>query len=178
MKKRSAGLLMYRMQDGRALEVFLVHPGGPFYVKKDLGTWSIPKGEVGTDEDALAAAAREFHEETGKRAAGRFFPLGEVKQSGGKVVTAWAFAGEFEAAALRSSTCLIEWPPRSGRQIEIPEVDRGAWFTVAEARAKMVSGQVPLLDRLVQVLDADLPEVERRRATGVPTVGSLDELSD
>ena len=150
MAKRSAGLLMYRRGDRQVLEVFLVHPGGPFWAKKDLGAWSIPKGEIGDGEDAPAAAEREFLEETGKRAEGPFLPLGEVKQAGGKVVTAWAFAGEFEAAELRSNTCRMEWPPRSGRQIQIPEVDRGEWFPVAEARRKMVPAQVALLDRLVE----------------------------
>ncbi len=142
--------VMSRRLDGRELEVFLVHPGGPFWAKRDLGAWSIPKGEYGAGEEALAAAEREFLEETGKRAEGPFRLLGAVKQAGGKVVTAWAFAGKFEASLLKSNTCTVEWPPRSGREIEIPEVDRGEWFSVEEARGRILTAQLPLLDRLVE----------------------------
>jgi predicted NUDIX family NTP pyrophosphohydrolase len=125
MHRRSAGLLMYRRQN-LELEVFLVHPGGPFWAKKNLGAWSVPKGGYEEDEPALDAARREFQEETGFVAEGNFLELGEVLQAGGKVVSAWAFEGDCNPAALTSNLCHVEWPPRSGRMIEIPEVDRGA----------------------------------------------------
>jgi predicted NUDIX family NTP pyrophosphohydrolase len=145
--KRSAGLLMYRER-----EVFLVHPGGPFWAKKDLGAWSICKGEYADDELPLEAAKREFHEETGFVAAGDFLDLGTVKQAGGKLVSAWAFAGNYDPSKLVSNRCQIEWPPRSGRLMEIPEVDRGAWFALPQAREKMLKSQTPFLDRLAQLL--------------------------
>jgi predicted NUDIX family NTP pyrophosphohydrolase len=151
MAKRSAGLLMYRRQNS-GLEVFLVHPGGPFWAKKDLGAWSIPKGEYSDGEDPLKAARREFTEETGFAARGDFLDLGTIRQAGGKLVSVWAIEGDCDPAQLRSNTCMIEWPPRSGRQIEIPEVDRGAWFGIEEAREKILKSQLPvvalLLDRL------------------------------
>jgi predicted NUDIX family NTP pyrophosphohydrolase len=145
--KRSAGLLMYR---GR--EVFLVHPGGPFWAKKDLGAWSICKGEYVDGEPPLEAAKREFQEETGFVAEGDFLDLGTVKQAGGKLVSAWAFAGDCDPAQLISNRCQVEWPPRSGRMIEIPEVDRGAWFSMSEARERILKSQTPFLDRLEQLL--------------------------
>ncbi len=148
MPKRSAGLLMFRRKS-EELEVFLVHPGGPVWAKKDLGAWSIPKGEYSEHESALEAAKREFHEETGFPVGGPLIELGEKKQSTGKIVTAWAFEGDCDPANLRSNTCVIEWPPRSGRKLEIPEVDRGAWFSIQEARGRMLSGQVPFLDQLL-----------------------------
>lgn len=147
MPKQSAGLLLYRRTE-RGTEVFLVHPGGPFWAKKDLGAWSIPKGEYAGDEDPLAAARREFEEETGFAIGGEFIELGTMRQAGGKVVAAWAVEGDCDAAKLRSNLCQIEWPPRSGRMIDIPEVDRGAWFSLHEARERIVSGQRPFLDRL------------------------------
>lgn len=148
MPKRSAGILMFRRKhDG--LEVFLVHPGGPFWVKKDLGAWTVPKGEYAEDEEPLAAAKREFQEETGFSAAGDFIELGEVRQNSGKIVTAFAVEGDCEPDKLVSNFCPVEWPPRSGRQIEIPEVDRGAWFSVEEARRRIFSSQSPFLDILV-----------------------------
>ena len=158
MTKQSAGLLLYRRSpQGPAvsshLEVFLVHPGGPFWAKKDLGAWSIPKGEYGDGEDAIAAARREFAEETGFAAEGELAALGTIRPSGGKLVSAWAMEGDCDPAALRSNTCEIEWPPRSGRRIEIPEVDRGAWFPLAEARRRILAGQQPLLDRLAERLE-------------------------
>jgi predicted NUDIX family NTP pyrophosphohydrolase len=131
MAKRSAGLLMYRWHN-RELQVFLVHPGGPFWAKKDMGAWSISKGEYVDGEIPLEAAKREFHEETGFTAQGTFLELGTVQQSGGKVVYAWA----------------VEWPPRSGRMIEIPEVDRGDWFSMGEARERILKSQALFLDRL------------------------------
>lgn len=152
MPKFSAGILLYRRKP--ELEVFLVHPGGPFWAKKDA--WSIPKGEYEPDEEPLAAARREFLEETGAAAEaafrGEFLPLGVIRQPSGKQVTAWAVEGDFDPAQLHSNTCLVEWPPRSGREIEIPEVDRGAWFTVDAARKKIFRGQDKLLDRLAEAV--------------------------
>ena len=148
MAKTSAGLLVYRIRDGRT-EVLLVHPGGPFWKNKDDGAWSIPKGEVEGDEDPLAAARREFAEELGMPAGdGPFRPLPAVKQKGGKTVLAWAVAGDLDAAGIRSNTFTVEWPPRSGRQVEFAEVDRAAWFDLWAARAKINSAQAALLDQL------------------------------
>lgn len=149
--KRSAGLLMYRRRkDG--IEVFLVHPGGPIWAKKDQGAWTLPKGEYDADEDPLAAAQREFHEETGFTASGNFIELGSVTQKSGKVVTAWAFEGDCDPAALVSNTCEIEWPPRSGKRLEIPEIDRGRWYDIADASKYLRQEQCKLLDTLVQQL--------------------------
>ena len=145
MVKRSAGLLMYRRREAQ-VEVFLVHPGGPFWVKKDAGAWSIPKGEYLSDEPALEAAIREFHEETGFTPAGPYLDLGSATQSGGKVVSAWAFEGDCNPAKLASNLARIEWPPRSGRHIDVPEIDRGDWFGLAQAQEKILKGQHPLLD--------------------------------
>jgi predicted NUDIX family NTP pyrophosphohydrolase len=149
-RKRSAGVLLYRRRE--ELEVFLVHPGGPFWAKKDLGAWSLPKGEIGEDEDPLAAARREFTEETGFPLDGEFRPLQPVKMSSGKVVLAWAVEGDCDPDALRSNAFSMEWPPKSGRQQEFPEVDRGGWFTIAEARERLLSGQRPFLDDLVELM--------------------------
>lgn len=151
MPKRSAGLLLYRKNTG-SLEVFLVHPGGPFWVKKDLGAWSIPKGEYADGEEPLDAARREFEEETGFRAPAGGEALGELKQAGGKMVTAWAAEGDFDPSRLVSNTCEIEWPPHSGRKIEIPEVDRAAWFSLPEARQRILQSQLPFLERLEAAL--------------------------
>ena len=149
---RSAGLLLYRVRDG-APEVLLGHMGGPFWARKDERAWSIPKGEYGDDEDPLAAARREFAEETGSPPPdGAALPLGEVRQSGGKRVVAWALEGDLDPATVRSNTFVMEWPPRSGRQQEFPEIDRAAWFDLDAARRKVVKGQVPLLDALEQLL--------------------------
>ena len=147
MAKCSAGLLMYRRHN-RQLEVFLVHPGGPFWAKKDLGAWSISKGEYLEGELPLEAARREFEEETGFAATGDFLDLGAVQQAGGKVVSAWAFEGDCDPNKLISNRCEIEWPPRSGRKIEIPEVDRASWFSIAEAKERILKSQVPFLERL------------------------------
>jgi predicted NUDIX family NTP pyrophosphohydrolase len=152
MAKRSAGLLMYRRGSRRQLEVFLVHPGGPFWAKKDMGAWSIAKGEYVEGEPPLEAARREFEEETGFAAEGSFLELGTVKQASGKVVSAWAFEGDCDPVKLTSNRCQVEWPPRSGRMIEIPEVDRGGWFSIGEARARILKSQAPFLDRLGQLL--------------------------
>lgn len=138
---------MYRRREGR-LEVFLVHPGGPYFAKKDRGAWGIPKGEYGPDEEPIAAARREFTEETGFPAEGEFLPLGQIVQKSGKLTTAWAFEGDCDPAALVSNTCDIEWPPRSHRTITIPEVDGGRWFSAAEARIFLRDDQHPLLIRL------------------------------
>ena len=152
MARQSAGLLMYRRRDDR-VEVFLVHPGGPFWARKDQGAWSIPKGEFGDEEDPLAAAQREFEEETGFSAAGEFTPLEPVKQSGGKVVHAWACAGDCNPTAIRSNTFSMEWPPRSGKQQQFSEVDRAAWFTFEQARDKILKSQLPLLEQLAALLE-------------------------
>jgi predicted NUDIX family NTP pyrophosphohydrolase len=149
MPNPSAGILLYR-RAAAGLEVFLIHPGGPFWAKKD--SWSIPKGEYSPDEELLAAARREFQEETGMAVDGSFLSLGSIRQPSGKEVTAWALEGDFDPAALVSNTCQVEWPPRSGRQIEIPEADRGAWFSLEEARKKIFRGQETLLDRLAVAL--------------------------
>ena len=144
---RSAGLLLYRRREGR-LEVFLIHPGGPLFVKKDAGFWSIPKGEYESDEPPLEAARREFEEETGFRAEGQFLLLTPIRQKSGKLVTAWAVEGDADPAALRSNTFQLEWPPGSGVRREYPEVDRGDWFALPAARGKINAAQIPLLDEL------------------------------
>lgn len=151
MARQSAGILVYRRVDG-GCEVLLVHPGGPFWAKKDLGTWSIPKGEFGADEDPFAAGRREFFEETGLSVEGDFVSLGQARQAGGKVVYAWAVEGDVDAAAVRSNTFRMEWPPGSGRQQEFPEIDRAAWFTPEAAREKIHKGQAVFIDRLVAQL--------------------------
>lgn len=147
MAKQSAGIVLFRRRDGQ-LQVFLVHPGGPFWAKKDTGAWSIPKGEF-QDEEPLIAAVREFREETGfELTAGDVRALGSARQSGGKVVHAFAVEGDLDPAALSSNTFTMEWPPRSGREQEFPEVDRGGWFTLNEARTKLHKGQIALIERL------------------------------
>jgi predicted NUDIX family NTP pyrophosphohydrolase len=148
MPKQSAGLLMYRTREAQ-LEVFLVHPGGPFWAKKDLGAWSIPKGEYVEGENPLDAARREFTEETGFEADGNFIDLGTIKQAGGKLVSVWAIEGDCDPEKLVSNTCMIDWPPRTGRKIEIPEVDRGAWFGTEEARQRILKSQEPVIDLLL-----------------------------
>jgi predicted NUDIX family NTP pyrophosphohydrolase len=145
MPKRSAGLLMFRRKTNE-VEVFLVHPGGPFWARKDEGSWTIPKGEYFDGEEPLAAAQREFREETGFEARGEFLDLGTVKQTGGKLVSAWALEGDCDPALLASNLCTVEWPPRSGKMIEIPEVDRGAWFSLAAGRTAILKSQQPFLD--------------------------------
>ena len=149
--RRSAGLLVYRLRDG-AVEVFLVHPGGPFWRNRDDGAWSLPKGEYAEDEDPLAAAVREFGEETGMTITGEFQPLQPVRQAGGKIVTAWAIAGDFDAGAIRSNSFTMEWPPKSGSMRVFPEVDRAAWFSLDQARSKLLAGQRPLVDELAALV--------------------------
>ena len=154
MARTSAGLLLYR-RGAAGVEVLVGHMGGPFWARKDAGAWSIPKGEHGPDEEPRDVALREFAEELGSPApVADLVALGEVRQSGGKRLTAWAAEGDLDAAAAVSNTFSLEWPPRSGRVQEFPEIDRAAWLTVEEARAKLVAGQVPLLDRLLDVIAA------------------------
>jgi predicted NUDIX family NTP pyrophosphohydrolase len=148
--KRSAGILLHRSgPDG--VEVLLVHPGGPYWAKKDAGAWSIPKGEYEDGEDAFSAALREFEEETGTAlSADDAVALGSIRQKGGKEVTAWAVAGDLDPASVHSNTFTMQWPPRSGREAEFPEVDRAEWFGAEAAREKLVPAQVALLERLLQ----------------------------
>lgn len=157
MPKRSAGILLFRRRAG-ALEVLLVHPGGPFWAKRDLGAWSIPKGEHDGDEGPRAAALREFAEELGTGGLpvdAELLELGEVRQRGGKVVAAWAAEGDLDPVDVRSNTFTIEWPPRSGVSSEFPEVDRAAWFPVAVARERILAAQAELLDRLLERVAAE-----------------------
>jgi predicted NUDIX family NTP pyrophosphohydrolase len=147
--KRSAGILLHRRGSNGEREVLLVHPGGPFWAKKDAGVWSIPKGEYDDSEDARAAALREFAEEIGAPPPdGDLVALGEIRQRSGKTVVAWALEGDADADAIRSNTFTMEWPPRSGSMREFPEIDRAGWFGLDEAREKILPAQAPLLDRL------------------------------
>jgi predicted NUDIX family NTP pyrophosphohydrolase len=152
MGKKSAGLLMYRRRHG-ILEVFLVHPGGPFWAKKDAGSWSIPKGEYMPEEEPLEVAKREFEEETGFKASGQFIPLTSRKQPSGKVITVWAFQGDCDASAIKSNTFSMQWPPRSGTEQEFPEVDRAGWFSIPVAKEKIIKGQAGFLDELTRILE-------------------------
>jgi predicted NUDIX family NTP pyrophosphohydrolase len=151
--RRSAGIVLFRRRHV-GIEVLLVHPGGPFWVNKDEGAWSIPKGEFASDEDALAAARREFAEETGTPIAGAAIALGAFRQSSAKTVVAWAMEGDFDTATLKSNTFTMEWPPRSGKTREVPEVDRAGWFTPEEASRKLVKGQRPIIAALLHALHA------------------------
>ncbi len=152
MPKTSAGLLLYR-GDGDALEVLLVHPGGPFWVRRDDGVWSVPKGELDEGDDPVATAAREFREELGEDPPLEgWVELGEVRQSGGKRVLAWAVRGDFDAEHITSNTFEIEWPPRSGRRATFPEVDRAAWFAMSAAAPKLGSAQAAFLERLAALV--------------------------
>jgi predicted NUDIX family NTP pyrophosphohydrolase len=151
MPKLSAGILLYRRNNGR-LEVFLVHPGGPFWKNKDLGAWSIPKGEYDAGEDPLAAARREFEEETGHPLPeGELLPLSELRQPSGKIVTAWALEGDC-SLDIKSNLFSMEWPPNSGKTAQFPEVDKAGWFSLADARAKLLPGQLGFLDQLALAL--------------------------
>ena len=142
---------MYRQKSG-VLQVLLAHPGGPFWIKKDLASWTVPKGEIAPGEDPLDAAQREFHEETGLDPAGPFTALAPVKQPGGKVVMVWAFEGDCDPSTIRSNTFTLEWPPKSGQKQSFPEIDRAAWYSIDEARAKISIGQIPVLDELEKSL--------------------------
>jgi len=167
----SAGLLVYRRKTGQT-EVLIVHPGGPFWSKKDLGAWSIPKGEVKEGEEPLAVARREFKEEIGSAPpSGEAKPLGEVKQAGGKVVVAWAVAGDLDTSNFHSNTTEIEWPPRSGQKMEIPEVDKAKWYPLGVAAAKLNKSQAEFTHRLAELLGEDTkPPV---KADSPPTQASL-----
>ncbi len=154
--KKTAGLLLYRIRDS-AVEVFLVHPGGPFWAKKDEGAWSIPKGEFADDEQPLSAATREFQEETGFSMEGNLMALAPLKQRSGKLVYAWALEGDCDAGAIKSNLFSMEWPPRSGKRQEYPEVDRASWFTLESAKRRIVPGQIAFLEELQQMLDSDAP---------------------
>jgi len=165
--KVSAGLLPFRRRDGR-IEVMLVHPGGPFFARREIGVWSIAKGEIDPGEDALAAAVREFREETGFEPHGPYLSLGSARQHAGKIVQAWAFEGDYDLSKLKSNTFAIKWPPGSGRMVEFPEVDRAAWFEPNEARRRIVPGQRPLLEALERILtgrDGPAEEDERKERT-------------
>jgi predicted NUDIX family NTP pyrophosphohydrolase len=151
MPKRSAGILMYR-RGAQGLEVLLVHPGGPFWARKDLGAWSIPKGEYSEADEPLATAIREFAEETGTLPHGEFRPLGELTQPGRKIVAAFAVEGDFDPATLKSNTFELEWPPKSGRKATFPEVDRAEWFSPEMARKKILQGQREFITRLLETV--------------------------
>lgn len=153
MAQISAGLLMYRKP--QAPEFFLVHPGGPYFKNKDLGSWSIPKGLVQSEEPLLEAACREFFEETGIMACEPFYQLGSIKQKSGKVVYAWAFLGTWQASdGFISNTFSIEWPPRSGKMQSFPEADQACWLTLEEARVKILAAQSPFLDRALKLIES------------------------
>jgi len=151
MSKISAGILLYRIRQG-AIEVLLVHPGGPFFRSKDEGAWSIPKGESDGDDDLLAVARREFEEETGQTPSGPFIALEPIKQKGGKVVHAWAYQGDCDPAQIKSNTFSLEWPPKSGRTQEFPEIDRAGFFGLVEAKRKINPAQAALLEELAASL--------------------------
>jgi predicted NUDIX family NTP pyrophosphohydrolase len=150
MAKQSAGILLYRFKN-KQLQVFLVHPGGPFFKNKDDGSWSIPKGEFLDDEEALTAAKREFEEETGQPIDGKFIPLEPIIQRSGKKVFAWAVEGDIDHETIFSNTFEIEWPPRSGKKQAFPEVDRAGWFDIETAKVKIIPAQVALIDNLTQL---------------------------
>lgn len=152
--RRSAGILLFKKR-ARELYFFLVHPGGPFWKNKDEGAWSIPKGEYDESEDPLAAARREFKEETGIEVKGDFIELHPVKQKSGKTVFTWAAEMDIDPSRLISNTFPLEWPPKSGKYIEVPEVDRGGWFTIDEARSKINPGQLPIVEELYQKLNGE-----------------------
>ena len=156
MAAQSAGILLFRRARGE-VQFLLAHPGGPYWSKKDEGSWSIPKGLYEAPEEAIDAARRELREEIGLTVAGDLVELGKFRQPSGKVIAAWASEGEFDVAALRSNTFLLEWPPRSGTQVEFPEVDRAGWFTLTEAAAKITKGQLPILAALAAELGLDFP---------------------
>lgn len=152
MPLHSAGIILFRLRN-RALQVMLVHPGGPFWVHRDLESWSMPKGLVAPDEPPLATAKREFAEETGFDIDGDFIDLGSLRQPSGKIIRAWAVEGDMDVSKIHSNTFSLEWPAKSGIVKEYPEVDRGAWFSIDLARAKITKGQRPFLDRLVRTID-------------------------
>lgn len=150
-KNQSAGLLLFRNAGGD-VQILLGHPGGPFWINRDSGAWTIPKGLIAPGESPLEAARREFAEETGHHPNGKSLPLGDAKQPGGKVVHIWAVQGDWDAKRLRSNTFQMEWPPKSGRQQTFPELDRASWFPISEARQKILKGQAIFIDRLLEVI--------------------------
>jgi len=150
--KQSAGILLYRKADNNVLQVFLVHPGGPFFKNKDAGAWSIPKGEFSDNEEPLAAAKREFEEETGQPVSGEFIPLGSVRLKSGKTVYAWAMEGDIDHETIVSNIFEIEWPPRSGKRIMVPEIDRAGWFDLTLARQKINEAQTKFIDKLASLI--------------------------
>jgi predicted NUDIX family NTP pyrophosphohydrolase len=152
--KRSAGILLYRVDKSNEIEFFLVHPGGPFFAKKDNGFWTIPKGELDPDEDPLKAAQREFEEETGTKLSGKFISLGEIKQKGGKFVEAWGLEGDLDITTIRSNQFELEWPPKSGKRKSFPEVDKAGWFRLDEAMEKINEAQSGLLTRLKDLISS------------------------
>jgi predicted NUDIX family NTP pyrophosphohydrolase len=149
--KRSAGILLYKVDKSNEPAFFLVHPGGPFFAKKDNGSWTIPKGEIEPDEDPLETAKREFEEETGTKPTGIFISLGEIKQKGGKTVQAWAVEGDLDIEKILCNTFEIEWPPKSGQRKSFPEIDKAGWFAFPEAREKINEAQSIFLDRVVEL---------------------------
>lgn len=165
MAKKSAGLVMYRFKD-TLLEVLLVHPGGPYWAKKDEGAWSLPKGEYNNDEEPFDVAKREFKEETGYEAEGEFLPLSPIKQPSSKVIIAWAFEGDCDANAIQSNTFTMEWPPRSEKQMEFPEVDRAEWFSINMAKKKLLKGHVGFIDELCEILKYD-PSNEKEEKNSI-----------
>ncbi len=157
--RRSAGVLLFRRTPDGGVEVLLAHPGGPIWAKRDEGAWTVPKGEFHEGEEAWAVARREFEEETGHPAPGGYpIVLGEIQQKGGKVVDAWALEGDLDPAMSRSNTFPLQWPPRSGRWITVPEIDRVEWFPPDEARRRIKETQIPFIDRLLDALCGSAPE--------------------
>jgi len=178
-KKMSAGILMYRLSNSD-LEVFLVHPGGPYWARKDEGSWSIPKGEFEEGDDPFETAKREFYEETGIEISGRFLQLMPVKQPSGKVIYAWAVEGDIDVATVKSNTFTMEWPPRSGIQQEFPEVDKGEWFKISKAYEKILPGQRGFLDQLRNLVDIGVGKPSETKTgsgkdgdTSIPRQGTL-----
>ena len=161
MAKRSAGILLFRKSRG-GVELLLAHPGGPFWAGKDEGVWSIPKGEYDETEDARTAARRELWEETGIVISGELIELGTYKQPSGKLVSAWAIEGDFDPRNLKSNNCRVEWPPRSGHLIDVPEIDRAAWFSIDDALKKITKGQLPIVQALAKKLVGGWGECETR----------------
>ncbi|MDQ3020365.1 MAG: NUDIX domain-containing protein [Bacteroidota bacterium] len=164
MTKKSAGILLYRLTS-KILEVLLVHPGGPFWAKKDLGAWSIPKGEFSDDENPLDAALREFAEEMGEAitvSKGDFIPMTQIKQKNGKVVYAFALKHDFDVSKIKSNTFTIEWPPKSGKQQEFPEIDRGEWFDFSISKKKLNEQQAAIIDELVEKLNLNAEHLESK----------------
>lgn len=157
MPKQAAGILLYR-HGPRGLEVLLAHPGGPLWARKDLGAWTLPKGRFNGDERPIAAAKREFEEEMGSPPAGEFVEIGSIKQPSGKVVHAFVAESDFDVSTVRSNLFPLEWPPKSGQRAQFPEVDRAAWFSIEEARKRILKGQEPFLDRLLTLLKTTATE--------------------